>query len=125
MNKIGEKTDIEKNNTTKKVRLNAVELDKMAKQIEAENDKLVKTYKQIKADIHSNPHYNDVEESYKRYFYKKGADKQMRYNMLSETHKYLEQLKEHGELLKHIKQDQRMILEEMRKIKAEMKRIQV
>jgi len=123
------------NNNTKveqvrgKKRLTASDLDKLAKQKDNENSVLINTYNAIKRDVDKNPYLKNVEQSYKKYFEKKGADKRMRYEILSEIQTYLEELKERDDLMeldmKHIKHDQKLILEEMRNIKTELKKISV
>lgn len=123
------------NNNTKveqvrgKKGLTASDLDKLAKQKDNENSVLINTYNAIKRDVDKNPYLKNVEQSYKKYFEKKGADKRMRYEILSEIQTYLEELKERDDLMeldmKHIKHDQKLILEEMRNIKTELKKISV
>ena len=123
------------NNNTKveqvrgKKRLTASDLDKLAKQKDNENSVLINTYNAIKRDVDKNPYLKNVEQSYKKYFEKKGADKRMRYEILSEIQTYLEELKERDDLMeldmKHIKHDQKLILEEMRNIQTELKKISV
>jgi len=120
-----------KNNKNKNKYLTASELDRMAKQVKQEEAKLLKTYKSVKTDVetNANPYMKNVVQSYKKYFEKKGADKQMRYEMLTEIHRYLEELKERDDLLegdiKHIKQDMKQVLGEMRNIKAELKKLHI